>query len=432
MSKANGLHLVDIGDNPDLKLSELESNLISKRLLFQKIYQLPRSRMAGCKDRLINIPINDKDIINSVHRLPRTPSEAGLVEIKLKRKLEYNNYHKKEYVDPRKIFAALNFLKENKHPSYLFYDEFANYEKRCEGEDPVGHNLVFVYEDGIDKIVDIDEYLEKLAENPKCSSISVNIPNNANELEQAEVDEMNCMKNDPTRKFQFDYDKSVCMVDKFPEAAADDGQRNNGESISFAPGEGKLPENILMTENWDIDAFPMKHPDGKTGLCQNRDRKLSDQYYFFQRLRNKDERFSSDPAYTFASAAYLEKKQLQRNINVSFNRGKKSKTPTGDNMYSLDDGFSVFDKISNTPSYWKTAKYEMQAKLENLGPFQFFFTLSCADNRWDENFSSLLRNLGVTVNYEFDSEGNNTTIIKDINGKEMDLRKYLETEVDQS
>ena len=135
-------------------------------------------------------------------------------------------------------------------------------------------------------------------------------------------------------------------------------------------------------------------------MDQKRERKLSDQYYFVQRLRNKDERFSSGPAYTFASAAYLEKKQLQRNINVSFNRGKKNIAPTGEKTYSLEDGFSVFDKISNTPSYWKTAKYEMQAKLENLGPFQFFFTLSCADSRWDENFSSILRNLGVSVKYQ--------------------------------
>ena len=71
--------------------------------------------MSGCKDRLINIPINDTDVINSVQRLPRTPTEAGLVEIKLKRKLEYNNYHKKEIVDPKKIFTALNFLKRNNH-----------------------------------------------------------------------------------------------------------------------------------------------------------------------------------------------------------------------------------------------------------------------------------------------------------------------------
>ena len=58
------------------------------------------------------------------------------------------------------------------------------------------------------------------------------------------------------------------MVDKFPEAAVTE---NQGEkSISFAPGEGKIPENILMTDNWDIDAYPMKYPDGTNGQHQKR------------------------------------------------------------------------------------------------------------------------------------------------------------------
>ena len=61
---------------------------------------------------------------------------------------------------------------------------------------------------------------------------------------------------DPIRKFQFHYDQSVCLVDKFPEAALEANQVRN---ISFAPGEGKVPENILQTDNWDIDTFPMKH-----------------------------------------------------------------------------------------------------------------------------------------------------------------------------
>ena len=102
MSSANGLSFRDLKNDTDLKLSGLENNLISKRILFQKIYQLPRSRMAGCKDRLINIPINDSDVMQTVERLPRTPSEEGLLEIKLKQKLEYNNFHKKKFVDPKK------------------------------------------------------------------------------------------------------------------------------------------------------------------------------------------------------------------------------------------------------------------------------------------------------------------------------------------
>ena len=88
----------------------------------------------------------------------------------------------------------------------------------------------------------------------------------------------------------------------------------------------------------------MKHPDGKNGLHQERLKKLSDQYYFVQRLRNKDQRFSTDPAYAFAAAAYLEKKQLQRNINVSYQRGKEVKSPTGPSTITLKMDF-LFLKV---------------------------------------------------------------------------------------
>ena len=187
-----------------------------------------------------------------------------------------------------------------------------------------------------------------------------------------------------------------------------------------------------MAVNWDVDAFPLKHPDGKNGLHQKREQKLSDQYYFVQRLRNKDQRFAIDPAYKFAAGAYLEKKQLQKNINVSFNRGQKKLLPNGQSSYSLEDGFSVFDKISNTPAYWKTAKYEMIAKLENLGPFQFFFTLSCADSRWDENFSSILADLGISIHYHFDANGNEETKVDIGDGSFISLKDYLNQYVSES
>ena len=80
------------------------------------------------------------------------------------------------------------------------------------------------------------------------------------------------------RKYQFDYDTSVCLVDKFPEAALPEPAGDNVNQIAFAPGEGKIPENILTTKNWDRDAFPMKHPDGKHNLHHPRERKLTDQY----------------------------------------------------------------------------------------------------------------------------------------------------------
>ena len=60
-------------------------------------------------------------------------------------------------------------------------------------------------------------------------------------------------------------------------------------------------------------------------------------------------------------------------------------------MVSLEDAFDVFKKIPGTPNFWKTRRFELIAKLEQLGPFQFFFTLSCADKRWEENITSILR-----------------------------------------
>ena len=41
----------------------------------------------------------------------------------------------------------------------------------------------------------------------------------------------------------------------------------------------------------------------------------------------------------------------------------------------------------------------MIAKLENLGGFQIFYTLSCADLRWEENFAAILRDKGLNLTY---------------------------------
>ena len=419
MARENGLHVVPIEDG--LELSQLESNLIAKVILFQKIYQLPKSRMAACKDKIINIPIQTKDILNTIKSMPRTPREAGLLEVKLKRKLEYKNVHQQAYIDPQRIYKALKLLKEKGHPEYTFYDDYNMYEKRCKS-----NQIQFVNDDVIYCIKEKDEYLRSLEDSPQDS----------NNEDDTDKEEEHHQKNNVIRKFQFDYDSSVCIVDKYPEAAVSESMEEN-EQLSFAPGEGKCPENILKIDNWDSKAFPMKHPDGKNNLHQKRDRKLSDQYYFVQRLRNKDTRFSTDPSYVFATAAYLEKKQLQRNINVSFQRGREVRDQDGVCKYELEDAFSVFNSIKNTPKYWKNVKYEMLARLDNLGPFHFFFTLSCADLRWDENFSCILCKLGIQIEYDtsFDEDTGNevheTWVLRD--GLErIEMRKYLETHVEQS
>ena len=132
-SVRNGLELKNL-DDPDTKLSEIENNLIAQNIIFQKIFLLPKSRMSAVKDRLVNVPVADSDVINTIKNIPRTPREAGLIQVKLKRKLEYKNYHKHEYIDPHKIFKTLENLRKSGHPYYQFYDDYNTYKKRCRTE----------------------------------------------------------------------------------------------------------------------------------------------------------------------------------------------------------------------------------------------------------------------------------------------------------
>ena len=101
----------------------------------------------------------------------------------------------------------------------------------------------------------------------------------------------------------------------------------------------------------------------------------------------------------YAAVAYIEKKQIKRNINLAGTGGKKVSNEQGGQTYELEDGYRVLEDIKMTPKYWKKAKYEMIARLDNLGPFQLFFTLSCADMRWDENFAAILLERGYEIDY---------------------------------
>ena len=81
-----------------------------------------------------------------------------------------------------------------------------------------------------------------------------------------EEEDLEYRQKDVVRKHQFDYDMTTTMIPRFPEANL---EKQNKE-ISFAPGEGKIPTNILKEDDWDVKSFPNLHPTGKNGLHQKR------------------------------------------------------------------------------------------------------------------------------------------------------------------
>ena len=80
-SRYSHRHFLSTKYNENMLLKDMEGSLIAKNLLFAKIYQLPKSRWTALSDKIINVPINNDDIKDTISLLPRTPKEAQLIGI---------------------------------------------------------------------------------------------------------------------------------------------------------------------------------------------------------------------------------------------------------------------------------------------------------------------------------------------------------------
>ena len=176
------------------------------------------------------------------------------------------------------------------------------------------------------------------------------------------------------------------MADDHPEQRCQTSSSKSVKDLHLAPGEGKIPSSLMRDDSWDIGGFPNLHPSGKFGLHHERDVKISHQKYFIQRLQNINPQFRNSKPYVFAATYFMERHQFEQRINLTCQRG----TIEDGDFNEAKDPMNVFDQVKGTPKYWQKRRREMVAKISQLGPFQFFCTLSCADKRWAENFVSIL------------------------------------------
>ena len=348
-----------------LVLNDLETCLVAKKILFMKIFQLPRSRWNAVVDKTINIPILDDDILqtlNTIQSLPRKPDQAGLVPVQLKRKLEYKNKVVEAYIDPDKLVAAVRMLQKLGHPSYQGIDINQNFIAEVQS--------AAKSEGGLDTYSDEDECDDALSEVEEGGEISTFM----------------------TEK----YPESGLVLNQGKTVMQKKRRSTSREAFPIAPGEGKVPTSLMRDKTWDIDAFPTLHPSGKYGFHYPRPQKLKAKDYFMQRLENVDGRWRNNKPWVFAALNYLEREQLEGQIRISYQRGKK----VGGTLVNPENVFSVFDRIPGTQRYWQQKRYEVVARLENLGCFHLFFTLSCADQRWVENFTSILGQRNLNISFE--------------------------------
>ena len=371
---SNGLQLDDIPDS--LKLTELEQQLIAKDIVFMKIKKLPKSRMHAILDRVINVPIQDEDIVNTVESLPRPPNKAGVVGVRLKRKMEMKNAHIESFVRPHLLIEALKTLKRlgNVHYKDITIDE--SFLQKPENEIPMEIESDSSSDDDSDSF-DNDNILDAVKKG------------------QAKKDSHTCLIPINPEEDIVVNDKNTTIYKKLKE---------NGRSHEIAPGENKRPSNWCREKDFDVKSNPKLHPSGRYGLNHDRPVKISPQIYFNQRLLNIDGRFAEDMPYLFMAQQFTERRALERQIDISGQRGVAHNNGQSIQV-NLKDPFSIFAQVKGTPKYWQKARNELIAKVQVLGSFQVFFTLSCAEMRWSEIFVAVLRRKGYTVEYNEDDNG---------------------------
>ena len=398
----------------EMKLNELGATLIAKNIIFLKLFKLPKSRWTALKDKIVNVPIEDNDLISTLSKInafPRTITQSGIIPVSLKRKVSMKNTVLSAFVDPLQMTQALKYLKSVGHPGYqditiTMPNEHVSADANISQDASSSENETTTNERE-NKTIHVHDA------SPNQES------DNVEQVTEAEID--TAEHPDQPSVLINNYPE----INLIPEAAIAPASSNttqqpnvrNPSSVSLAPGEGKIPTNIMRDENWDINAFPLLFPSGQFGLNQTRPVHISTQNFFLQRLLNKNQQFVNYPPWLFSALYYLERQQLEQQININYRKGKF----IDNNILQIDDGFDVFSKISGTPKYWQQKRFEMIARLEQLGPFQFFFTLSCADKRWTEILASILHLKGETVTYKQDN-GTTEIYINDI-----PIKDYLST-----
>ena len=289
--------------------------------------------------------------------LPRHPDDAKILAVKLKRKLEYKSAHLEEFIRPENVIAALEKLKACGNKYYQ----------------NVKVNKNFATE-----------------ENPNKTISEKNESTLIDEIMSNDSDESDGESEDPVKKFQSRQSAETCLTPMDLETqivsnttsktiSKPTGEGRN--SFEIAPGENKIVTNRLREIDSDVRAFPRHHPTGQYGISFPRKYKLTNQRFFNQRLLNKDERFSKDNFYLFMASTFIEEEQLEKQINVSGMRGESDTNASGETVVKLHDLYSVFKTLKGTPKYWQTAKYELMAKVKQLGPFHLFYTFSCGEMR---------------------------------------------------
>ena len=334
-----------------LNLTPLEERLISPRIPFMQIRELPRGGLLSIYGNIVNVP---SDVNSTVHCLPRPINESQTIPIKLKRRLGYKHSYQYENVRPRKVLDAVKYLVNTGDLFKSKGIEVQNVWPENIISQSAGHE-------------DWSEFLKSLK--ASCADLQTgqtildyNTQYCQNSSSTDDVDNVG------TKRYDTD---EWCEVDERPTGVTDtllqepDVAENADKIVSFAPREGNKPLGVFMAKDSEYLSFP-------TIFCgkrraENNERKVPVSYSTITKweLRCQDRRAAMSVPNIFYKLKKLQIKQIQDSACISLRKCKtKGKRTAGDlksedslnKLVHLDEGFRVLRNLRSHLLILKNAK----------------------------------------------------------------------------
>ena len=318
LSQANKMGFPD--KPKELELFPLEERLVSLRIPFMQIRQLPSGGQFSVKGNVVNVPV---DIQPTIQSLPRNIDESGTIAV-------YS-----ENVRPLAVICALHYLVRN---SELYKSAGIHVDEKWVNE--------------ISQDNDTAEHNEDERETV----------NNEDSDHFSEIDET-----------ENRVGKTDTLLDEIPDET-DIGQETE---YIFAPGEGQKPVGLYSDPDAEYLSFPtifygQKRPDYK-------ERSVQVQYSDIVKweLRSIDRRAAQSVPNIFFKLKKIQIKNITDKVNLVLRRCKsEGKTWTAkdvlnpstvNEMVKLDDGYFILRTLRNSPAYLEKRKKDVFAMIRQLG-----------------------------------------------------------------
>ena len=362
-------------------LNTLEKHLISLMVPFMKVIRLPKGGQQKLKGPCVMVPA---DLQNTLSTLPRCDTDSPqIIKLKMKRKLTYRGHYDYRQVNMKKVYDALQYLK-NEVKSVHYQD------------------------------IDIENTVHLLPDETHIDSDNTETPDSQHPSSQRQdQSDADNERTDVTDETETPEDQSAGPVlDTFlmPVDMIQEALPFCPDSIlSIAPCEGNRPTNMFRDKRCEALSFPNHFPDGRNTLTEERPVKLLPSKYFQARLMNIDTRFASDPQYIFFAHYITELNFISSNISIALRKGKRN-TKDGkritahtlsqrqgiDHVTKEDTGFRHFPTLKGSPDYWRKTQHDLFAMIRQLGIPTFFCSFSC-NNDWPEIVTAIKAQQGENV-----------------------------------